>query len=143
MAVLIDAALVRILHELLEAILKAERETGGYDGILDGMQCKLNSIIPIVSQLATLNKVLDGGKLDDAEKLMEDIKKGQEIVRKFSLRLGCCSCFIKFRYTGELLALERSIKTFCEIVMQFQQTTDQKEILKVCTKYGGNCPLRF
>lgn len=130
MTVIIDAVLVRILNELLSAILEAKRKTDMYDEVLGRMKSTLDSIISTVDEIAMLNKELDAGKPDATEKLMEHIKKGQEIVRKCSENGGCCSCFKKPRYAKELVALEKSIQTFCQVVMQVQQTRDLKQILK-------------
>ncbi|KAF2283676.1 hypothetical protein GH714_013761 [Hevea brasiliensis] len=121
------AALGAAFGELLKAVVKARNRALMFNTILKRMESTLKSIIPVIKEIEELNKVLDRPKQEMGQ-IMEQIKKGEELVLECS-GIHWLACWKRPKYAGKLIKLEKSLKSFFEIVMQAQQARDGKETL--------------
>ncbi|CAN1325447.1 Probable disease resistance protein At5g66900 [Linum perenne] len=121
------AALGALLGELLRAVVKVQRKTLMFKHILESLQSTLDAIIPIVEEIQDLDKVLDRDKRE-VGKLLEEIKRGKKLVLECS-KIRWYACWKRPRHAEKLLGLDKSLKIFCQIVGQLQQSRDTKETL--------------
>ncbi|CAI0554168.1 unnamed protein product [Linum tenue] len=122
------AALGAVLGELLRAVVKVQRKTLMFKRILERLESTLEDIIPTVEKMEEMDKVLDRNN-GEVGKLIKVIQRGKKLVLECSTIRWWYACWRRPRYADKLLGLEKSLKAFCQIVLQVEQSRDTKETL--------------
>ncbi|KAK4841087.1 hypothetical protein QYF36_025434 [Acer negundo] len=139
----VGTVLGALFGELLKAVIEAKNKSQEYETELEKLKSTLESITQTIKKIEKLNGTLEISENETA-KLKEDMKNGEELVRKCSEVKCCCCCFKRVNYADKLINLNLSIERFIKVNMQAQMVRDNKEILvevkemrKILDRDGG------
>ncbi|CAI0554165.1 unnamed protein product [Linum tenue] len=122
-----DAFIGAVMGELLKAVLEAQRKAAAFKPTLQEIESTLETIIPIAAEIQELSEVLHQDKRE-IEPLMQVIREGKDLVLKCS-RIRWYTCWKKPSYKDKLDALEGSLKSYLDLVLQLQMARDIKKNL--------------
>ncbi|TQD96405.1 hypothetical protein C1H46_017900 [Malus baccata] len=111
---------------LFSAVLQTKEKTRMFKHILGHLESKLDSIKPLIEEIAECNKVLHLTE-EELESLRVEMEKGVELVRKCS-KVSLWASNKKYEYTNKLLGLDEYLQRLINI-LRVQLARDAKESL--------------
>ncbi|KAJ6288598.1 hypothetical protein OIU76_024560 [Salix suchowensis] len=115
-----------LFGDLLKMVLIVQKNNSQFKPSLERLQKMLEEMAPNVKRIESFNRELDQPKqLERLQGLMSD---GKDLVQKCS-KIHKYNCLKRPIYNKKLLKLEKGIRDHINIVLQFQEVADTKEIL--------------
>ncbi|KAJ6378655.1 hypothetical protein OIU78_028810 [Salix suchowensis] len=115
-----------IFGDLLKMVLIVLKNNSQFKPSLERLQKMLEEMAPNIKRIESFNRELDQPKqLERLQGLMSD---GKDLVLKCS-KIHKYNCLKRPIYNKKLLKLEKDIRDHINIVLQFQEVADTKEIL--------------
>ncbi|KAJ6740233.1 RESISTANCE PROTEIN ADR1 putative-RELATED [Salix purpurea] len=115
-----------IFGDLLKMVLIVQKNNSQFKPSLERLQKMLEEMAPNIKRIESFNRELDQPKqLERLQGLMSD---GKDLVLKCS-KIHKYNCLKRPIYNKKLLKLEKGIRDHINIVLQFQEVADTKEIL--------------
>ncbi|KAJ6740260.1 RESISTANCE PROTEIN ADR1 putative-RELATED [Salix purpurea] len=115
-----------LFGDLLKMVLIVQKNNSQFKPSLERLQKMLEEMAPNVKRIESFNRELDQPKqLERLQGLMSD---GKDLVLKCS-KIHKYNCLKRPFYNKKLLKLEKGIRDHINIVLQFQEVADTKEIL--------------
>ncbi|CAN6713312.1 unnamed protein product [Malus baccata var. baccata] len=120
------AALAAVFEILFSAVLQTKEKTRMFKRILGHLESTLDSIKPLIKEIAEYNKVLHLTE-EELESLRVEMEKGLELVRKCS-KISLWASNKKYEYINKLLGLDESLQRLINI-LRVQLARDARESL--------------
>ncbi|KAM1376758.1 hypothetical protein PS1_038742 [Malus domestica] len=120
------AALAAVFEILFSAVLQTKEKTRMFKRILGHLKSTLDSIKPLIEEIAECNKVFHLTE-EELESLRVEMEKGVELVRKCS-KVSLWASNKKYEYTNKLLGLDESLQRLINI-LRVQLARDARESL--------------
>ncbi|KAB5547771.1 hypothetical protein DKX38_011177 [Salix brachista] len=115
-----------LFGELLKMGLKVQKNNSQFKSSLERLQKMLEEMAPNIKRIGSFNRELEQPK--QLERLQGLLSDGKDLVLKCS-KIHKYNCLKRPLYNKKLLKLEKSIRDHINIVSQFQEVADTKEIL--------------
>ncbi|CAN6578831.1 unnamed protein product [Malus baccata var. baccata] len=120
------AALGAVFEVLFSAVQQTKEKTRMFKRILGHLESTLDSIKPLIEEIAEYNKVLHLTE-EELESFRVEMENGVELVRKCS-KVSLWARNKKYEYTNKLLGLDESLQRLKNI-LRVQLTRDARETL--------------
>ncbi|KAB2632971.1 hypothetical protein D8674_029218 [Pyrus ussuriensis x Pyrus communis] len=120
------AALGAVFEVLFSAVQQTKEKTRMFKRILGHLESTLDSIKPLIEEIAEYNKVLHLTE-EELESFRVEMEKGVELVRKCS-KVSLWASNKKYEYTNKLLGLDESLQRLINI-LRVQLARDARESL--------------
>ncbi|TQD96406.1 hypothetical protein C1H46_017901 [Malus baccata] len=120
------AALGAVFEVLFSAVQQTKEKTRMFKRILGHLESTLDSIKPLIEEIAEYNKVLHLTE-EELESFRVEMEKGVELVRKCS-KVSLWASNKKYEYTNKLLGLDESLQRLINI-LRVQLARDVTESL--------------
>nr|POF20208.1 putative disease resistance protein [Quercus suber] len=106
-----------VLHDTVKDVVSKARM---FKPILKRLESTLNNLAPMVNEITQLSEQLDLRKVE-TENLIENMKKGEKLVRK-CLKIRWWNYCFKVYYSDKLEELDKEIVRFCQVDLQVHST---------------------
>ncbi|XP_057975719.1 probable disease resistance protein At5g66900 [Malania oleifera] len=128
MADLVAGAVVgAVVGELLKALLDAKDSAVNFKSDFERLQCTLEYVIPLVSEIERLNDELDRPR-SETQRLILKLDEGKGIVRECS-KVQWWEYYRKYRYSKKILKLDQSLQRFFNVELRVGEARDVKQLL--------------
>ncbi|BFG38935.1 hypothetical protein CerSpe_252090 [Prunus speciosa] len=111
---------------LFDVVIEVKDKTTVFKPLLGDLKSTLDSLKPLIEEIAKHNKVLDRPK-EELENFRNQMEKGVELIRKCSKVRLWSSCK-QYKYTDKLMGLDESLQKMLNI-LKVQVARDVKETL--------------
>ncbi|KAL6273770.1 hypothetical protein ACE6H2_024462 [Prunus campanulata] len=111
---------------LFDVVIEVKDKTTVFKPLLGDLKSTLDSLKPLIEEIAKHNKVLDRPK-EELENFRNQMEKGVELIRKCSKVRLWSSCKL-YKYTDKLMGLDESLQKMLNI-LKVQVARDVKETL--------------
>lgn len=128
------AALGQAFRMLSESITQVGKTSGRFDSNFRRLNSTLFSIKPVLEDIETLNKALEGRE-SEIEIFMKRLEEGEKLVRK-SAKIKRYNVCKRWYYSKKLADLEKSTINFFEVHGLMQTCRDRKKILVALKEEG-------
>ncbi|XP_055805163.1 uncharacterized protein LOC129873980 [Solanum dulcamara] len=128
------AALGQALRMLSESITQVGKTSVCFDSNFRRLNSMLLSIKPVLEDIETLNKALEGRE-SEIEIFKKRLEEGEKLVRK-SAKIKRYNVCKRWYYSNKLADLEKSTMKFFEVHGLMQTCRDQKKILVALKEEG-------
>ncbi|XP_043687968.1 putative disease resistance protein At5g47280 [Telopea speciosissima] len=121
------SSFVDIAKKLLPFIAEWKDKAINFKKDFERLQTTLASVVPQFEEGRRLDLELDDRNRNELDKLIEKLRKGQELVKK------CCNVrwwnlYKKILYSGKITDLDKAIFRFCQLELQAEMFRDQKQL---------------
>uniref|UniRef100_A0A2N9GG72 RPW8 domain-containing protein n=1 Tax=Fagus sylvatica TaxID=28930 RepID=A0A2N9GG72_FAGSY len=107
-----------------------------FKSVLKSLESNLDLLAPVVEEISGLNREL-GRPEEETKSLIEDMKKGEELIGIISKEKGWNSNF-QVHHSKELTELDKAIVKFCQVHMPAQIRRDTLQIKRDTSQISHN-----
>lgn len=126
-----EAAMGAVFGELLKAVIDVAQKTVKFKSILTDLIDILDKIKPRLDEIEKLNVILDGKK-EETDSLIEQWKKGTELIH----RCSSVPFWERYFFSKKLIKFKESLSQF-SLSVQLLQTVESKKILVGVNEING------
>ncbi|KAB1199706.1 hypothetical protein CJ030_MR0G015476 [Morella rubra] len=124
----LGAAFGQVFEVLYETVKVVTKKTATANAALERLKSTLDSLDPVVKATQQLNRGM-GRPEDDIKHLIEQMKNGQELVRKYS-NVPFWKFCVRYDYGDEVCQLEKALLGFFNLNARALSLKNEMEILK-------------